>query len=181
MQSEKPVWKILNVIIIPLIIAIIGVAASLWTHYDAKHSTESKIVAALSERYESVDREMSYEQALGAVDRDIGKLKSENSQLQSDKDKLQLELSTKQGELDEVNSAFAYSDERSTKIELAKSYADQGDYGTAIPILNSIVEKTEDVTAILKDYIIKYEAQIVSAADNLMSKQQFEEAVNQID
>lgn len=169
MQQEKPIWKILT-----LFFAALTVGSGFFFHYDTKHSTESKIVEALSERYASVDKEMSYEQALEAVDRDVEKLKSDNSMLLS-------ELSSLQNELNEVQSAFAYSNERSDKIARAESYAIQGDYATAIPILNSIVERTEDVTAMLKDYTLKYEAQIVSELDNLVSERQFDEAVNLIE
>jgi len=51
--------------------SIVAIAMSIFIHLDTKRSTENKIVEALSERYASVDKEMSYEQVLEAVDRDI--------------------------------------------------------------------------------------------------------------
>lgn len=60
--------------IVGMIVGIAGVISSIWFYYDGKSSAENKIVEVLSERYEIVDREMSYEQALEAVDREIVKL-----------------------------------------------------------------------------------------------------------
>ena len=77
MQKEHPIWKIMT-----LFFAALTIAASLWMHFDTKRSTERKIVETLSDRYEFVDKEMSYEQALEALDKDIKELEKQNKSLQ---------------------------------------------------------------------------------------------------
>jgi tetratricopeptide (TPR) repeat protein len=181
MNKEKPVWRILNVIIIPLLVALIGVGVAVYVHNDTKNSTENKIVEALSERYASVDKEMNYEQALAAVDKDIELLKSENSTLQSKNADLKYEVSSLHTELSEAQSAFANSTDRADNIVRAESYVAVGDYETAIEILNSIAPKDGTVDALLKDYNIKFEMQISSKADSLVNEQRFDEAVSLID
>ena len=129
MQRENPIWKILT-----LFFAALSIAASFYFHFDSKRSTENKIVEALSERYASVDREMSYEQALEAVDKDIEKLKTDNAMLQSENDNL----------LGEV-SALKNENERSEKIALAESYANLGNYEVALIYLIVMSSNLEEV------------------------------------
>lgn len=90
-QAEKkfPIWEMLTAVA-----TVLGFLATIFFYYDGKQSTENKIVEALSERYESVDREMSYEQALEAVDRDIQALANDNASLQLEKDKLENEVNS---------------------------------------------------------------------------------------
>jgi tetratricopeptide (TPR) repeat protein len=177
-RQDKLAWKVMEIIVAPLIIAIVSI---LITHYLTKNTTENKIVEALSERYTSVDKEMSYEQALVVIDKDIEVLKLNNNTLQVEKAILQDEVSSLQNELAEVRSAFAYSNERSDKIARAESYAILADYETAIPILNSVAEKTEDVIALLKDYVVKFEASIITRAELLAENGNHNEAETLID
>lgn len=85
-DRQFPIWEMLAAVA-----AILGVVSSVFFYFDAKQSTENKIVEALAERYESVDREMSYEQALEAVDKNFAILKDEYSKLQTLNDDLQKE------------------------------------------------------------------------------------------
>lgn len=178
-EKKISVWEILT-----FIVTALGVISSIYFYFDAKHSTEDKIVEALSERYESVDKEMSYEQALEAVDRDIEKLKSDkaslelyNNDLEQEADTLQDEISSLQNEIDSLQSEIDCSE----KIERAESYAVLGNYEVAIPILDSIPEKTEDIVALLKDYTVKYEISIVTDAEALANEGNFDEAITLID
>lgn len=164
-EKESRIWKILT-----LIVAVLGIVASLFCHFDAKRSTEYQIVKALSERYESVDEEMSYEQALEAVDRDIQNLKADNTALKTENTALQ-------SEIDSLRNKMDYSE----KIALAESYAISDNYEVAIPILNSIPEKGEDVIALLKEYISSYEMEVLTKAENLADQGDFDRAVSLID
>lgn len=164
-EGEHPIWKVLT-----LVVTIVGIVCNMKCYYDTKESTERQIVKALSERYESVDREMSYEQALQAVDRDIKRLEAERSELQSNNALLTTELS-------EIKNG----NDRAEKIALAESYAVSGNYETAIPILNSVSEKTGDISALLKDYTAKYEVSIIAEAETLAGNGDFNEALTIID
>lgn len=179
MSREERLWKVLT-----FIVTLAGIASSFYFHWDAKRSTENKIVEALSERYESVDKEMSYEQALQAVDKDIKKLEndkstlqSENSDLNSKNTMLNEKISDLEHEIDALKKDISYSD----KIAQAETYAASGNYEVAIPVLNSIPEKSEDIVALLKDYTEHYEISIVTSAEALANDGNFNEAVNLID
>lgn len=93
---EKLSW------IVGMIVGIIGIISSIYFYYDGKSSVENKIVEVLSERYGNVDREMSYEQALEAVDREIVKLQNDNSTLQSNNIDLKQEVNELQSEVDSL-------------------------------------------------------------------------------
>ena len=164
MQKEHPIWKILT-----LVVAVLGIVASLFCHFDAKRSTEYQIVKVLSERYESVDEEMSYEQALEAVDLDIKNLKADNITLETENTALQ-------NEIDSLKDKIDYSE----KIALAESYATSNNYAVAIPILNSISEKDADAIALLKEYTSNYEIEISIEAENLAEQGDFDGAVSLI-
>ena len=194
MQQERPLWKILT-LVVGLVVGLLGVAATLFVHFDTKHSTEGAIVEALSERYASVDKDMSYEQALEAVDKDIEKLKTDNatlqsenidlqseiSSLQSEKTNLQSEISSLQSEKTNLQNEISSLSDRSEKTARAESYAALGNYEVAIPILNSITEKGEDVLALLKDYTFNYEISIIMDAEALANDGNFDEAITLVD
>lgn len=171
-EKKFPLWEMLTAFA-----TVLGVAASIFCHFDAKLSTENKIVEALSERYESVDREMSYEQALEAVDRDIQTLKNDNSFLQSEKNKFENETASLKEKIDSLEKEI----DLSGIVARAESYAASGNYEVAIPILNSISEKSDDTVALLKDYTSNYEISIVTSAESLASNGYFDEAVALID
>lgn len=173
-QEEKkfPIWEVLTAVA-----TILGVISSIFFYFDAKQSTENKIVETLSERYESVDKEMSYEQALEAVDRDIQSLTNDNVSLQLERNNLENEVTS----LKEKVKSLEEDIDRSEKIDRAESYAVSGNYEVAIPTLNSISEKTEDIVALLKDYTSNYEISVVTKAESLASNWNFDEAVALID
>lgn len=164
-QKEHPIWKVLT-----FVIGLMGIGCSLFCHFDAKRSTEYQIVKALAERYETVDEEMSYEQALEAVDRDIKLLKADNTTLKTENTALQDEIKSLKDEID-------YSE----KIALAESYATSDDYSVAIPILNSIPEKGEDTLALLKEYTSNYEIEISQEAEIMANSGDFNGAMSLID
>lgn len=178
MPKEKPIWKILT-----LIVALLGVFTTLFIHYDTKHSTEIKIVEALSERYANVDKDMTYEEALEAVDRDIKQLENEKSKLQLENADLNSTISLCQEEKAKLEEKVHFLEEeqnnekeRYEKIKLAQTYAELGKYETAIPILNSISAKTADVNALLKDYTTEYENTVLANVSMLASKGEYDEA-----
>lgn len=153
-----------------LLILIFTIISYVISYFVTKKSTQYDVVVHFSERYESVDREMTYEQAIQAVDGDIEKIMMENSVLQSNYVSLQEEV-----------SALKNENERAEKIAHAESYAVSGNYEVAIPILNSISEKNGEVTALLKDYTAKYEIAIIAEIETLASNGSFDEALAVID
>lgn len=156
MSREERIWKLLA-----LLATIAGIASSFYFHWDGKHS----IVDALADRYEFVDKEMSYEQALEELDRDREEMKNDNDQLSAENKNLKTENRKLKNELD----CFE-------KIKLAESYATTGNYKVAIPMLNGITEKPEEVIALLEDYRTKYENSIITDAKTLADSEHLNEA-----
>ena len=190
MGQESRGWRIAT-----LVVSLLGVIATVFVGIYTNYISKKAIVEALSERYESVDKDMSYEQALEAVDRDIENIKKDNTKLQSEKSDLQSEITTLksekgnlqyensvlQSEISDLQKQILSLEERSEKIARAESYAISGNYKTAIPILNSITEKTEDVVALLEDYINNYEIAVVSDTEALASDGKYDEAMALVD
>jgi len=147
-------------------------------------STQDSIVESLSVRFDSVDTNMSYEQALQAIYEEVEQLKVNNATLEksineskTDNATLQSENEHLQSEIDSLKNAS----NRSEQIALAESYASSGNYEVAIPILNEITEKTEDVNALLKEYCKNYETSIISNSESLANNGNYDEAINIID
>ncbi|MCM1181704.1 MAG: hypothetical protein NC347_15745 [Clostridium sp.] len=178
-QRKKQIWKVIS-----LILSLVTIGSSFFFHYDGKNSKEKEIVEALSERYEFVDKGMSYERALQEVDEEIEKLKLNNETLQEDMEEsgkenegLKIENANLQNQIAMLQNEY----ECSEKITLAESYAESGNYEVAIPILSSISEKTEDVVALLQNYTMNYENKIVGNAEALANDGRYDEAIALID
>lgn len=164
--------------------SIIGAAItgtiSILIFFLGNFSTQDSIVESLSVRFDSVDDSMSYEQALQAIYEDVEQLKADNTTLQKNLEEsnnnlvvMQSESVNLQAEIDSLKSA----NNRSEQIALAESYASKNNYEVAIPILNEITEKTDDVNALLKEYITNYESLIISSAESLANNGNYDEAV----
>ncbi len=171
-------------IISAIIGAIIAGMFSLLVFHLGNFSTQESIVESLSVRFDSVDSNMSYEQALQIVYEEMEQLKANNSLLQKSIEEsnnnyeiLESENSSLQLEIESLKNAG----NRSEQIALAKSYASSENYEVAIPILNEISEKTEDVKALLKEYTTNYEASIISNAESLANDGNYDEAITLID
>ena len=156
--------------------AVITGLFSLLIFHLGNFSTQDSIVEALSVRFDSVDENMSYEQALQTVYEDMEQLKANNLDLQKSLDDSNDNCATLQSEIDSLKNASNHSEQ----IALAESYASSGNYEVAIPILNEITEKTEDVNALLKDYTTNYEALIISNAESLANDGNYDEATTLI-
>lgn len=159
--------------------ALITVVGSILVFVLGNFSTQDSIVESLSVRFNSVDESMSYEQALQAIYEEVEQLKVNNSALEKSLGESNTSYSTLQSEnenlLLEIESLKNVNN-RSEQIALAESYASTGNYEVAIPILNEITEKSEDVNALLKEYITNYEASIISNAESLANNGNYDEA-----
>lgn len=153
-------------IISAIVGAVIAGLFSLLIFHLGNFSTQKSIVESLSVRFDSVDSSMSYEQALQVIYEEVEQLKA----LQSENENLQ-------SEIDSLKNA----NNRSEQIVLAESYASSGNYEVAIPILNEITEKTEDVNALLKEYTTNYESSIISSIESLANSGNYDEATTLID
>ena len=149
--------------------AVVGTAVtgvfSLGIFFLEKGSIEEKTVETLSDYFESVDKDMSYDEALKVVYQDQKELEKENETLTS--------------ELNELKTDVV--EENKTTIKNAEDYAKSEDYAEALTLLNGIKDKSAEVEVFISDYTKKYEDQVVAQADNLLSEEKYDEAVGLID
>ncbi len=164
--------------------AVIAGLFSLLIFHLGNFSTQKSIVESLSVRFDSVDNTMSYKQALQTIYEDMEQLKVNNAALEKNLNEsnnnyttLQSQNESLQSEIDSLKNA----NNRSEQIALAESYASSENYEVAIPILNEITEKTEDVNALLKEYTTNYESSIISSAEALADNGNYDEATALID
>lgn len=90
-------------------------------------------------------------------------------------------LQSKNIDLETEITSLKNTNNRAEQIARAESYAASGNYEVAIPILNEITEKTEDINALLKEYTTNYEAAIIPEAESLANKGNYDEATALID
>lgn len=135
--------------------------------FSTQATVEKKTVETLSEYFESIDKDMSYKQALQTAYEDYKNIKSEN-------DKLQKQLNAKQNKEDVEKKSQEV-------IEIASSFSDEGDYKKALSILNKAENKTPEIERLLADVTDKFEVQIIGEASNLESEGKYDEAVKIID
>ena len=136
-------------------------------NFSTQATLEKNTVETLSEYFNSVDKDMSYKQALQTIYEDYKNIKDENSQLQE-----QLSTAQSQVSADKKNKEV---------IDTANSFGDLGDYEKALSILNEVEEKTPEMELLFTEYSGKYESQIIDNASNLQEEGKYDEAVEIID
>ena len=190
MDNDSPIWKILTLVLTVVTIAV-SIFVPIFIHNDSKKDAEHKIVEILSLRYAFVDQEMTYGEALEAVDREFIKMENELSGTQDSLDEKNSEIESLNGDVKDLNSTIALKDteiaqlkakiDYDGKIALAESYASNGNYEVAIPILNEIKDKGKDVSALLTVYTATFETNIISKAEQLIEENKYDEAIAVVD
>lgn len=163
---------------------IVAIITAITTGLITNYLTKKNIIEAITVRFESVDKSMSYEQALQTVYEETEQLKENNDSLQKSLDESSTNYSALQSENEDLLSEIETLKNKDNRIEqmaLAESYASSGNYEIAIPILNEITDKTEDVNALLKEYTTNYETSIISSAESLADNGNYDEATSLID
>lgn len=136
-------------------------------NFSTQATLDKNTVETLSEYFDSIDKDMSYKQALQTVYEDYKNTKDE-------KDKLQEQLNAKQNEADAEKKIKEV-------IETVSSLSDKGNYEKALSILNGVEDKTPEMELLLVDITDKFEAQIIDKASNLQGEGKYDEAVEIID
>ncbi len=149
-----------------LIGAIIPTVGAFVIFFLGDFSTQSKLerdtVQVLSEKFNSVEKDMSYEDALQAIFKE-----NEN---------LKVELNSLQIQIDTINS----KEEINKVIQNATNYGNSSDYVQALSILNSVKDKTPEIKNLITNYSQKYELKIIEQANNLKAEEKLDDASNLI-
>lgn len=148
--------EIKSAIIGAVVGSVLTGAISLFIYFDQKNGMESKTVETLTKYFDSVDIDMSYNEALEMAYKDSEDMKSKLNDLES-------------GIINPI------------LIESAQNYAKGKDYVAAISILNSIGRKSSEVEKLINDYTKKYETDIIDQVETLKNQGNVDAAKNLIE
>jgi tetratricopeptide (TPR) repeat protein len=176
--SRVPSAKTVN-ITNPIIVAIIGliatIAAAIIGVSGGRGQESTKTIELLAEKFDSVDKKMSYEQALQVIYEDSQKMEKENQNLSDDNIMLKDENNILQEQISTV------TDETNKQLlESVKSFAKSGDYAKALTLLKSVTNKTPEMEVLISDYSQEYETQIISQINVLYGEEKYDEALTKI-
>lgn len=156
---------IINTLIGSGITGIISLAIFFLGDYSSTATIEKKTVETLSNYFEYVDKNMTYEQA-------IQEIYSEKRDLETQISKLKKEIDDKEYEITQQN----HQKEVEEIVKSATEYGNNGDYIQAITLLSNIETKSTQLESLINDYEKKYETDIVDKVTILQADVQLEEA-----
>lgn len=152
--------------------AVIAGLFSLLIFHLGNFSTQESIVESLSVRFDSVDSNMSYKQALEIIYQEKTNDKKEIESLNAQLSELNKKLSDQQFEIDQQNS----EKEINKIIQNATEYGNSFNYLQALSILNNVENKTSEIELLKNDYTQKYESTIIEQANNLKTEERLDDA-----
>lgn len=136
-------------------------------NFSTQATLEKNTVETLSGYFDSVDKDMSYKQALQTVYEDYKNIKDEKS-------KLQEQLSVAQNSVD-------IKERNEEVIETVNTFTSEGNYEMALSVLNDVDEQTPEMKLLLVDVTKKYESQITDKVNDLQDENKYDEAVEILD
>lgn len=154
-------------IISAIVSAIVTGLFSVLIFHLGNFSTQKSIVESLSKYFDSVNKEMSYEQALEIIYKENKNIKEKNESL----NKMLDEMQDKIGKL-------SSSDEINEIIKNATEFWDNSNYNQSLILLNNSKEKSSDIESLYKQYSDEYVDYIITQANSLILEGKYEEAIN---
>ena len=148
--------KSLATIIIPAIL----------TGIITNHFTEGEIMDSITTRFDFVDKEMSYKQALEAI---YQERKEDKEEIES----LNKEISKQEALINQQNSA----DEINKTIQNATQYWNEANYQQCLTLLKNSKSRSTDIDALYTQYSDDYISILLSNADSFISQRKYDEAI----
>lgn len=136
-------------------------------NFSAQSKLERDTVQVLSEKFDSVEKDMSYEDALQAVF-------EENENLKDNIDNLSLQLNDLQIQIDQQNS----EEEINRIIQNATEYWNDSDYVQCLTLLKSSKTASPNIASLFERYSDEYVLNLLSQADLLISQRKYAEAID---
>lgn len=136
-------------------------------NFSTQDTIEKKTVETLSGYFESINKDMSYEQALQAIYKENENLKTEIDLSETKLKELEDQI-TQQNTKDEINKI----------IQNATNYWGNSDYVQCLTLLNNSKSKSSEIEELYKKYSDEYILILFSQADKLIAKRKYDEAIN---
>lgn len=156
-------------IIVAIVEAVLALAVGYVLYLVQEETIETKTVETIAGYFEEVDENMSYDEVLQFL-----------YQSSKEKDELIASLSQENEELSKLKEQVSSEEANKEIVSSAQTYATSNDYEMAIAILNSVINKTPKMEAMLTDYAGQYEAQTITQVDAYISEEKYDEATEYI-
>jgi len=150
-------------------------------NFSTQETIEHNIVEALSIRFDSIDKDMLYDQALETIYREHENAIKKIADLQKQIDEYNIKVSElnnqindKQLIIDNQNS----QEEIDTIIQAATEYWNNSDYVQALTLLKNSKSKSVDVEILYNQYADEYQNLLLIQAESLIAERKREEAIN---
>ena len=156
--------------------AIITGIISILIFYLGNFETQKTIVDTLSQRFDTVDKNMSYEQALEAIYNEKENLKNDIQSLNIDLNNLNEDLNKKTAEINTLTS----QEEINKIIQNATDYWNDSNFIQSLTLLKNSKSKSSDIEALYKQYLNQYKEHLLSEADSFVSENKYDDAITLI-
>lgn len=153
---------------------IIALLAALLTAFITNHFTEGEIIDAITTRFDFVDKEMSYEQALEVIYQEREKDKNEIEKYKNEIESLNKKIEEQEDLINQQNS----TEEINVIIQNATQYWNETDYTQCLTLLKNSKSRSSDIEALYKKYSDEYVLLLLSEADSLVSQREYNDAID---
>lgn len=151
---------------------ITGIVSFAIFHF-GNFETQKTIVDTLSQRFDTVDKNMSYEQALEAIYNEKENLKNDINSLNIQVNNLNEDLNKKTAEINTLTS----QEEINKIIQNATDYWNDSNFIQSLTLLKNSKSKSSDIEALYKQYLNQYKEYLLSEADSFVSDNKYDEAI----
>lgn len=143
-------------------------------NFSTQETIEKNTVKTLSGYFDSIDKDMSYEQALQMIYKENETLKIDLGNYETQINELKEQLNNKQKKIDKQNSA----EEINRIIQIATDYWNDSDYVQCLTLLNNSKSKSTDIESLYEKYSIKYIDYVIHTANIQIEKNKYNKAIS---
>ncbi len=150
-------------------------------NFSTQETLENSIVETLSIRFDSIDKDMSYDQALETIYKEHENAIKEISNLQTQIDEYNVKVSELNNQINEkqllINNQNS-QEEIDRIIQAATEYWNNSDYIQALTLLKNSITKSVDIEIVYKQYSDEYKNLLLLQAESLIAERKKEEAID---
>lgn len=156
-----------------LITGIISLLIFILGNFSTQSTIEEKTVETLSGYFDSVNKDMSYEQALQTIYKENESLKNDILDLNKQLDGLNQKIENKQAEIDNQSS----QEEVDKVVQTATEYWNNSDFVQSLSLLKNYKSKSVDIELLYSQYSNDYCTYILQQVDDYIENMQYNDAV----
>lgn len=156
-----------------LITGIISLLIFILGNFSTQSTIEEKTVETLSGYFDSVNKDMSYEQALQTIYKENENLKKDILDLNKQLEGLNQKIENKQAEIDNQSS----QKEVDKVVQTATEYWNNSDFVQSLSLLKNYKSKSVDIELLYSQYSNDYCAYILQQVDDCIENMQYDDAV----